>query len=345
MPALFANNASGPLAASVGPAVTTLTLSSGYGAAFPAPDSAKGEYFYATLVNPANQIEIVKCTQRINDSFVVVRGQEGTTARTYDVDDKLEVRITAAGMASKMDLDGGAIYGPFKAYGSVELGDSPLDVITIRAGSMVVGVPLAVTGSPIDFQNPVTVGGSPLLTVASNNILSNKTIDTAMGNILRLGGNLLTAAAGSATLTFPNTTDVMVGRATTDTLTNKTVVGLAAGSSIFNITGGDQVAIGYRDIPQNRQDGNYALALKDAGGHVYSKNTGQQGITIPAYALVPLPVGMAVTIVNNGTNDLIIGSGGPILLHANATTTGNKTLPPKGVITALHVENDVWFLI
>jgi hypothetical protein len=345
MPALFANNASGPLAASVGPTGTTLTLSSGYGAAFPAPDSIKGEYFYATLVNPANQIEIVKCTQRINDSFVVVRAQEGTTARTYDVDDKLELRITAAGMASKMDLDGGAIYGPLKAFGSVELGDSALDTITIRAGSIVFGLPAAVTGSALDFQNPVTVGGSPLLTVASNNVLSNKTIDTATGNVIRLNGNLLTAPTGSATLTFPNSTDVIVGRATTDTLTNKTLVGLAAGSTIFNITGGAQVAIGYRDVPQNRQDGNYTIALKDAGGHVYSKNTGAQGITIPAYALVPLPLGMAVTIVNNGTNDIIVGSGGPILIHANSSLTGNKTLIPKSVITALHVENDVWFLI
>jgi hypothetical protein len=345
MPALFANNASGPLAASVGPTATTIVLSSGYGTAFPSPDSAKGEYFYATLVNPANQIEIVKCTQRINESFVVVRAQEGTTARTYDVDDKLELRITAAGMASKMDVDGDVITGPFKALGSVELGDSALDVITFRAGSLVLGVPMAVTGSSVDFQNTVTVGGSPLLTVASASILSNKTLDTAMGNIIRLSGNILTAPTGSATLTFPSTTDVMVGRATTDTLTNKTIVGLAAGSTIFNITGGNQVAIGYRDVPQNAQNGNIALALKDAGGHIYSKNNGQQGITVPAFALVPLPIGMAVTIVNNGSSDITIGSGGPILLHANASTTGNKTLPPKGVVTLLHVENDIWFII
>jgi hypothetical protein len=346
MPALFANNASGPLAASVGAAATTITLSSGYGAAFPAPDSAKGEYFFATLVNPSNLMEIVKCTQRINDSFVVQRAQEGTTARTYDVGDKLELRITAGGMASKMDLDGGVIYGPFKAYGNVSLGDSALDVITLRVGSIVNELPLAVTGTgAIDFQNPVTVNGSALLTVASTNILSNKTIDTGQGNIIRLSGNVLTAPSGSATLTFPNSTDVMVGRATTDTLTNKTLVGLAAGSTIFNITGGVQVAIGYRDVPQNRQDGNYAIGLKDAGGHIYSKNAGQQGITIPAYALVPLPIGMAVTIINNGSNDLIVGSGGPILIHANSSLTGNKTLIPKSVITALHVENDVWFLI
>jgi hypothetical protein len=345
MPALFANNASGPLAASVGPTGTTISLSSGYGNAFPAPDSAKGEYFYATLVNPSNQIEIVKCTQRINDSFVVVRAQEGTTARTYDVDDKLELRITAAGMASKMDVGGGTITGPFKAAGSVELGDSPTDIITIKAGSMVIANPLNVSGAGIDFQNSVTLGGSPLVTAASTTIFTNKTIDTGQGNVIRLNGTLLVGTSGGGTLTFPAATDVMVGRATTDTLTNKTIVGLAAGSTIFNITGGVQVAIGYRDVPQNRQDGNVALALKDAGMHIYSKNNGQQGITVPANALVPLPIGMAVTIVNNGSSDIIIASGGPVLIHANATTTGNKTLPPKGVVTLLHVEPDIWFII
>jgi hypothetical protein len=343
MPALFANNASGPLAASIAPGGVTLTLSSGYGARFPAPDSAKGEYFYATLVNPANQIEIIKCTQRINDSFVIVRAQEGTVARTYDVDDKLELRITAAGMANKLDVDGGTVAGPLKVLGNVELGDSATDTVTIKAGSLVLANPLVVTGAALDFQNTMTIGGLVPITVASADTLSNKTIDTAMGNVLRLNGNVLAASAGVATLTFPNTTDVMVGRATVDTLTNKTIVGLVAGSTILN-SAGAQIAIGYRDAPQNRQDGNYILALKDAGGHVYSKNVGAQTVTIPTFAAVPLPIGMAATIINNGTTDITI-SGGPTLIHANTTATGNLTLPPKGAVTALHVENDVWFLI
>lgn len=67
----------------------------------------------------------------------------------------------------------------------------------------------------------------------STSIYSNKTLDTANSNIVRLNGNTLAAAVGTATLTFPTTTDTMVGRATTDTLTNKTISG--ASNTITNV--------------------------------------------------------------------------------------------------------------
>ena len=53
--------------------------------------------------------------------------------------------------------------------------------------------------------------------------LTNKTIDTAGTNTFKVNGNTLAASAGTATVTFPNSTDTLVGRATPDTLTNKTL--------------------------------------------------------------------------------------------------------------------------
>lgn len=345
MPALFANNASGPLAASIAANGTTLVLSSGFGAPFPQPDAEDGEYFFATLVNASNEIEIVKCTQRINDSFVIERGQEGTTARIYDVGDKFELRVTAGGMASKLDKDGGVITGDLEIQGDVKIGGGSTNIIEWDIAGIHVANPITFTGEPIDFQNTISVAGSALVSSAGAATLTNKTIDTGQGNIIKLGGNTLTAPSGGATLTFPNTTDTIVGRATTDTLTNKTLVGLHASSSILN-GAGSPVAIGYRDIPQNRQDGNYVITPADAGRHIYCKPGGGSTITVPSHASQPnLLVGAAVTIVHNGGGELLIASGGPILIHGNTTVTGNKTLASKGVVTLLKVENDLWFIL
>ena len=103
----FTNNASAPLSSAISSTSTAIILTAGRGAAF--PTLGADDYFYATLTNPSNQLEIVKCTARTGDTLTVVRGQDGTAARAYSAGDKLELRITAAGMDSKLDVEGGEI--------------------------------------------------------------------------------------------------------------------------------------------------------------------------------------------------------------------------------------------
>lgn len=103
----FANNASAPLASAISSTSTAVILTAGRGAAF--PTLGTGDYFYATLVNSSNLLEIVKVTARTGDTLTVVRGQDGTASRAYSAGDKLELRITAAGMESKFDVEGGEI--------------------------------------------------------------------------------------------------------------------------------------------------------------------------------------------------------------------------------------------
>lgn len=105
----FANNASAPLASAISSTSTAVILTAGRGAAF--PTLGTGDYFYATLINSSNLLEIVKVTARTGDTLTVVRGQDGTASRAYAAGDKLELRITAAGMDSKFNVEGGEISG------------------------------------------------------------------------------------------------------------------------------------------------------------------------------------------------------------------------------------------
>ncbi len=87
------NNAFATLAAGINSSATSITLTTGQGARF--PTLSAGDYFYATLVDTSNNLEIVKCTARSTDVLTVTRGQEGTTARAYSAGDRIEIRITA----------------------------------------------------------------------------------------------------------------------------------------------------------------------------------------------------------------------------------------------------------
>lgn len=88
------NNAYGTLSASISTSNTTITLDSGQGARF--PTLGAGDYFYGTLVDTSNNIEVVKVTARSSDSMTVVRGQDNTTASAFAIGDRFELRPTAA---------------------------------------------------------------------------------------------------------------------------------------------------------------------------------------------------------------------------------------------------------
>lgn len=94
MAVLVKNNAYSTLASGINASVTSITLAAGTGSRFPTAGGA--DYFYATLINTSNQMEVVKVTARSTDTLTVVRGQDGTTARAYSASDRIELRVTAA---------------------------------------------------------------------------------------------------------------------------------------------------------------------------------------------------------------------------------------------------------
>lgn len=93
MTATVTNNAVGFLAEALSVEATQLTLVSGTANLFP---TLKGrEHFFATVVDFANQFEIVKVTKVEGDVFTIERGAENTAPRAFPVYARIELRVTA----------------------------------------------------------------------------------------------------------------------------------------------------------------------------------------------------------------------------------------------------------
>jgi hypothetical protein len=105
MGAKLKNNAYGTILASISASDVTITLETGNGDQF--PTLSTGEYFYATLIDGNNNLEVVKVTARVADILTVVRGQDGTTARSYLVGDRIEQRMITALFNEKLDAASG----------------------------------------------------------------------------------------------------------------------------------------------------------------------------------------------------------------------------------------------
>lgn len=97
------NNAYGTLSQAYSATDTTLVLNTGEGARFPTLTGS--QYFFATLLDTSNNLEIIKVTAISSDTLTVVRGQESTTARSFATNDRVELRVTAGVLNILSDID------------------------------------------------------------------------------------------------------------------------------------------------------------------------------------------------------------------------------------------------
>ena len=99
----FTNNATSTLASGIASGALSLTVASGQGALFPTLGGS--DYFYCTLSNTVNTIEIVKVTARSTDTFTIVRAQDNTTASAFVTGDKVELRLVAGVLNNTAIID------------------------------------------------------------------------------------------------------------------------------------------------------------------------------------------------------------------------------------------------
>lgn len=313
MTILVANNALATLAGSYSSTATALTLTAGQGALFPNPTG--GDYFLATLVDAGNNLEIIKCTSRSTDTLTVVRGMEGTIARSFNAGDKLDMRITAGLLTAIRDqlIDGSRLAD--NAVTSAKIATDAVTTDEIAAGAVTTDeiVDAAVTTAKL----------------ASGAALSN------------IGFTPVEQGGGAG----QDNNKVHVGWSTLDAKLKAQVDSTDLGHILTEKATADAGSAGYRGIPQNVKNVDYTFALTDAGGHVLHQSSGTHTYTIPPSSSVAFdPGGSALMIINDqGTVNIAPGAG--VTLKRDGTgATGARVLAVNGVATLIKIGADTWYV-
>jgi len=119
-------------------------------------------------------------------------------------------------------------------------------------------------------------------------------------------------------------------RVAANTIGNGTLIQDGAGTSRY---------IGYRALPLTSKSTSYQIALTDVGQGI-STNA---GVTVPPNATTAFAIGDTIVIYNNSASGITITQGSGVTLRLVGTaTSGNRSLPQRGLCTLLKVGTDEW---
>jgi hypothetical protein len=218
-------------------------------------------------------------------------------------------------------------------------------------------------GQYVALQAPGTVSASYTLTLPAADGTSGQVVTTdGSGNLTFVTGVTLgTAQTFTAAQTFRASNAIRSEAASTQDAV--VIAGRAGGTSSHAVTltpatlsgsrtltlpePGENVTLGYLNIPQNSQSGAYTLVATDTGKHILhpSADTTARTFTIPANGSVPFAVGTAVTFINqNGAGVVTIAITTDTMRLAGAGTTGSRTLAADGIATAIKVTSTEWII-
>lgn len=180
----IANNAVSTLAASITDAGLTISVQPADAGKFPVLD--EGDWHPATIIDAANNLEIVRVTARAGNVLTVLRAQEGTTAKNFVSGARIDIRITGAviaALATKAELKDVAYSGSFN-----DLTDKPTPV---NVGAAIAAANAVTTPDDGDTLAGVKSGTSTLFRWTWGNIKAALT-SLFDGRYLRLVGGVLT---------------------------------------------------------------------------------------------------------------------------------------------------------
>ena len=256
---LFTNNAATTLASNITNVATTLTVASGTGALFPSPTGSN--YSYVTLINAAGTVlEIVKLTARSTDTLTITRAQEGTNASAFSTGDKVELRVTAAGMTDTFNNGG------------------------VQSATVVAGTGISVTSSTTTGAATATVNNTGVTSVAAGTGIS---VSASTGGVTITNAGVTSVAAGTGISVSASTGGVTITNSqpfsgSTSQLAKAWVVFVGSSGTIngsFNVSSITRLNTGYYQV-------NFTTAMPNAN---YSAFASAQGGSSP-----PNPVGVTM---------------------------------------------------
>jgi len=173
-----------------------------------------------------------------------------------------------------------------------------------------------------------------------------------------------TAVAGTTVLTLPAATDTLIGKATTDILTNKsislttnTVTGTSAelATAISDETGTGVLVFGTAptisspslSYAVNAQTGTtYTPVLLDAGKVVTTSNAAAITLTIPPNSSVAYPVGSSINVISIGAGLTTFAQGAGVTINSTgATATAPIIRAQHSSATAIKTATDTWQVV
>lgn len=134
------NNGTTTLAGGINSSVTSILVADG--SVFPTLGAS--DWFWGTIVDSSNNREVVKVTARATNTLTVTRGQDSSTARSFSLGDRFELRPTAALFNDKADVASPTFTG------TVTIPTAAITTLSIG------GTTIAPTGTELNYVDGVT---------------------------------------------------------------------------------------------------------------------------------------------------------------------------------------------